>query len=516
MADITLAGLVDIGGYSRGGNVLPDPDNSWRIASAYRLHRIQPMELIHPRPESGEYAAWRWADSNMDHEVKISWVGNDAPYRVSVIRGPAGCSIGGVATQTFIRTAIAGTDLYEHSLPENFAVFKCPTSGLTQGVSYNVRIVVESQSEVKIVNFSFTLDDTKSVWFSGTGNDANAGTFANPKQTFGHGYGLTNSDQKIYRYLAGTYIVNSGTELNNASLTNKCKSYIGAHAGVVFNFDTGHITTGGDDITIMGVKTVGGRPDVGNVRQFDFRSRCRRVMFHDVEFETNAVGTNGGDNPAAVFFGNIDPNYHEYISFSDCRLTDGSKTQMFTLFSVRKFSAFNCHAPNMNTTTHNGANVFHLKHGFQDCTLQFLSASGRTDTGLIWVSSQEPALCDNIDVSFSVFDYAASNTGFNAMRLNGQVSGAQPNANDLYVQRCAFIARQAGASGSSISAETFGSGLPLAKISACAWQSAGSTFILGTGSENVGVASEQAADVTNLANDKKGIIGHKIYSTLVT
>ena len=502
-------------GKLQSGAVPINPDNSWRTQSAYRVEHVQSMELVHPRPEAGANAAFRWADSNMNHEVKISWVGNDAPYRVSIISAPAGSSIGGVQTQVFDRVAIDGTDLFRHDIPASFAVFTCPAAGLTQGVLYSAKVLVESQSETMIVNLSFTVDDTKSVWFSGSGSDLADGTFAAPKQTFAHGFNLAGGDEKIYRYKAGTYVVNNGTPLNNATFVGHCKSHVGAEAGVIFNYDTGHMTKGGDDITIMKLKTIGGRPDVGNVRQFDFDSRVRRAMFHDVDFETNVVGTNGGDNPSAVFFGNIDPSYHEYISFSDCSLTAGSKTQMYTLFSVRKFSAINCHAPDMDTTTHNGAHAFHFKHGFQDCTMQFCSASGRTDTGLVWVSSQEPALCSNIDLSFSLVDYAATNTGFNSTRLNGQLSAGQPNAADLYVQRMSFVARQAGASGSSISAENFGTGTPLAKISACAWQSAGSTFVLGTGSEFVGTASEKVADINDLANDKKGLIGHAIYSTAV-
>jgi len=494
-----------------------NPDNSWRTQSTYRIFRTQTMALIHPSNNAGAYAAFRWSDSNMDHVVKISWVGDDAPYRVSILNAPAGSTIGGVQTQVFNRVAVAGTDLFEHQLPENFAVFTCPTEGLTQGQTYSVRIRVESQSEVIHANFLFTHDDTKSVWFSGTGNDANAGTFANPKQTFGHGYNLANSEQKIYRYKAGTYSVNDGIAGNDATIYGKCRSHVGYENGVIFNFDTGHITGGGDDITIMKIKTVGGRAaSVGNVRQFNFGSRVRRIIFHDVEFETNVVGTTGDDNPAAVFFANISPNYHEDVTFSACRLTDGSRSQMFVLFSVRRFSGVDCHADSMlDTSGHNGAHAFHFKHAFQDCSMQFCSAGGRTDLGLIWVSSQDPAACANISISFTSLDYSASNSGYNSMRLNGQVSTGQPNATDLYVQRCSFAARQSQSSGSSISADSNGINTPLAKISACAWQSSGSTFILGSGSEYVGASSEKVSDVYSLANDKKGLIGHKIYSTLV-
>jgi len=317
-----------------------NPDNSWRIASAYRLHRYQPLHLVHPlETQAGAMAAFRWADSNADHEVKIAWLGDDAPYRVTLINGPAGSSIGGVQAQTFGRVPVAGTSLFEHQLPQNFAVYRRSKSNFAQGQTHNVKILVESQSETFVCSFTFTDDDTKSVWFSGVGNDSNAGTFASPKQTFGHGFNLAGGDQKIYRYRSGTYSVNNGTPLNNANFDGKCKSHIGAEAGVIFNFDTGHLTKGGDDLTFANIKTIGGRPDVGNVRQFDFDSKTRRAIWHNVEFETNVVGTTGGDNPTAVFLGNIDPsntglNYHENIVFSSCSLTPGSKTQMYCPFCV--------------------------------------------------------------------------------------------------------------------------------------------------------------------------------------
>lgn len=520
---ITLA-LRNIGGTSGSGFPAINPSNAWRIAAPFRIYDYQSMGLQHPLEDrAGQYAAFHWADSNMDHEVKIAWVGDDAPYRVSIIDAPAGSSIGGVQTQTFNRVPVAGTDLFEHQLPENFAVFKRVKESFSQGQTYTVRVLVESQSETIICRFTFTDDDTKSVWFSGTGNDANAGTFASPKQTFGHGFNLAGGSEKIYRYKAGTYVVNNGTPNNNANFVNRCKSHIGAEAGVLFNFDTGSFSAGGDDLSFYNLETTGGVPTMrgGNVRQFDFDGVTRRSIWHNVAFETNVIGNAGDDNPCAVFLGNVDGGntglvYHENIVFSDCRLKAGSKTQMYTPFRVVGFVAINCHAPEMNTTLHNGSRPFHLKDGYRDVTVQFFSASGKTDGGLFWASSQAPQFCSNISISLGLLDYAASNTAYNAMRLNGQQSGSDPNATDLYLKRTSFIARQSAASNSSIVAETNGSGLPLAKISACAWQSSGSTFVIGAGSEFVGTASEKVSDVLSLPNDKKGLIGHKIYSTLVT
>ena len=72
-----------ITGRLESGYFPPDPDSSWRVATAYRLAHHQTMQVVHPRPEAGVYAAHKWSDSNMDHEVKISWVGDDAPPQVS-------------------------------------------------------------------------------------------------------------------------------------------------------------------------------------------------------------------------------------------------------------------------------------------------------------------------------------------------------------------------------------------------------------------------------------------------
>lgn len=512
MTDISSA-LNRVNGKLRSLYPPINPDNSWRIDNAFRVFKSFPIELIHPlQNEAGPYAAFRWSDSNMPHKVKISWFGGEAPYRVTLVSAPSGASIGGVQTQTFTKTQIGATNKYEFSMPENFAVFECPTSGLTQGTTYSVTVLVEDMNGAVLVPFTFTHDDTKSVWFSGAGSDANAGTFSSPKQTFGHGYGIANAHTKIYRYKSGTYLINNGAALNDAQFNSThCNSHIAYESGVIFDYSTGHMTGGGDDITLIGYQTIGGRPDYGSVKQVNFDQRVRRVTVHDVAPFTNVVGSTGGDNPSAFFFPNIDPNYHENISFSDCAMVAGSKSQLFSMFSVRRFSAINCHAENMDTTSHNGAHAFHLKHAFQKASIQFCSASGRTDTGLLWVSSQEPTLCSDIDISNCRLDYSVTNIGYNAMRLNGQVGGGQPNASELYVQRCSFISPA-----SSISADQNGLAVNPAKISACAWQSSGSTFILGAGYIEVGTPSDKVSDVDDLAIDKAGTIGHKIISTLVS
>ena len=495
------------------GNYVPvNPDNSWRVAETFRPAFSFNSIPLHPLPNAGQYAAHKWSDSHMPHQVKISWFGDEAPYRCTILTAPEGATIGGVSKeQTFNKVRVGETDKYEFQLPVHFALFECPVENLIQGQSYSVSIRVESMKGSNVRNFTFTHDDSKSVWFSGDGNDANQGTFSSPKRSFGHGYNLPNANTKVYRYKAGVYMVNNGTPMNDAEFNSThCKGHIAYEDGVIFDYSEGHMTGGGADITLMGFKTRGGRPDRANVRQIDFNTRVTNFICHDVEALTDVAGTTGGDNPAFVFFPNIDPQYHENITFSDCRMAPGSKSQMFVNFSVRKFAAINCHAPDMNTASHNGAHAFHLKHGFQDCSIQFCSGSGVTNEGLVWVSSQDSANCKNIDVSFCRWEYSPLNTTYNAMRLNGQVSAGQPNAENLYVQRCSFVSPA-----SSINADRNGLTTNPAKISACAWQSPGSVFVQGSGYEFIGNASEKVTDVDDLVQDKKGLIGHKIYSTLV-
>jgi hypothetical protein len=514
MTNITLAPLRNFDGKLDSSFVQVNPDNSWRIEGAYRVFNTQQAIPLHPlEAAAGAYAAFRWADSNMNHKVRISWAFLEPPYRVTILNAPPGATIAGFGLeQTFTRVEVGTSGVYEHQLPADFALFDCPTDVLTQGVLQSARVLVEGQNGSYVSRFKFTADDTKSVWFSGAGNNANAGTFASPKQTFGHGYGLANAHTKIYRYKAGTYEINNGTSMNDAEFNSMhCKSHIAAEDGVIFDYSTGHMTGGGDDITLIGYKTIGGRPDRGNVRQVDFNARVRRLLVHDVEVETNIMGTTGGDNPCGFFFPNIDPNYHEQITFSDCTLNANSNSALWIWFSVRKAVSINCHGLNIDTEPSNGSKVFHLKHAFQDCSVIFCSGSGVTDEGLIWVSSQNPSLCKNIDISFCSWDYFAENEFYNPMRLNGQVGASDANAENLYIQRCSFVSPI-----SSISADQNGLSTNPAKISACAWQSPGSVFVSGSGYEFVGGASEKVADVNNLAENKAGLLGHKIYSTLVS
>lgn len=494
-----------------------NPDNAWKIASPYRLDHVFPISLVHPRQnDSGSMAYFKWADTKSEYVCRPSWFGGEPPFRLTLVNAPAGMTIGGGTEQTFTRTLSAHAGIYTHSLPNDYATIRwSPTVG-QHGNTYTVTLLVEDQTGgTLLITWTVTVDDTKFKYFdSVSGNNANAGTFAAPYQTFGYGYASVASAQNyIYKYKAGTYTIHSGVVENDASFdSTHCKSHIGITAGVIFDCTYGEFSGGLSDICLMNLKLTGGQPARSNVRQVNLTNRSDRAYINRVEFDTTEGGTQSpfADNPCGIMFSNIDPNWHYNVSITDCNLSATSTTGMYILFAVRDSIVENTTASGINISTTNGDIIGHFKDGCYNVGLRFSDYSGDPAGGVFFVSNQTPSRALNSDINYCRFVTTGSTYGA-TIRWNAQVPALENMPAGQYIQRCSIDANTV----KPIKMEDSGAGSKV-NYSGILWDSTWSTIDGGsTGGQSVGQTSVKVADINSISSDDIGKRGWVIASTLV-
>jgi len=492
-----------------------NPDNSWKIAAPYRLDHVFSLSLVHPRQaDAGSMAYFKWADTKSEYVCRPSWFGGEPPFRLTLVNAPAGMTIGGGTEQTFTRTLSAHAGIYTHSLPNDYATIRWqPTAG-QHGNTYTVTLLVEDQTGgTLLITWTVTVDDTKFKYFDAvSGSDGNAGTFASPYQTFGFGYNLASAQNYIYKYKAGTYNVHNGTTGNNAAFDSAhCKSHIGIAAGVVMNTSGGHFSSGTADIYMANMQINGTRSDVLG-RQFYLDAQCNQLTFNRVDFLTTSLGSNSGDNPCAVFTGNLVSPYHNNISITDCTLNSASVSAMYVLFGVKNGVVENTYSSGATIPASNGAFIGHFKDSSYNLGLRFSDYSGDCANGPFSVSNQAPSRCLNSDINYCRFQTIGSVFGA-TLRWNAQQSGADVLPAGQYMQRCSIDANTVIPS----KFEKFATGTNLVNYSGCLWQGTSSTIDGGsTGGQSVGTTSVKVADINSLSADDIGKRGWVIASTLVS
>lgn len=499
--------------YGSGMPNLPN-NNNWKIAVPYRAPHSFPMTPISPRSDSGTMAYHKYGSTHFTYRCQLVWFGGEGPFRCSISSDHPNAKIGTSTLQTWNRTVNPiNANMYDHTRPNDAYEANCVFTDADIGKTFFFNAVVEGQNgQALLFKWQVTVDNSKFMFFSSTlGNDTNPGTFTEPKQTFGYGYAtVTNPQNYIYVYKAGTYQVHNGTAGNSAAFNSThCKSHIGIEPGVTFDMTTGSLTGSGDDITLYNIKLSGGMSTLNDVRQVNFGNGVNRVLFAKCEFDIPFAGTLANDNPAGVFFPNIDPLYHSYIGFVGCTLTPGSVSQMFVFFSVRYGQADGCTALGMNTNAHNGSRAYHLKHGYQNCGIRDSSAGGKTNTGLIGINSQNGPLCKNVEITNCYLNYDNTNTSESTMTLNLQAWGAsQAGCEEMHIQRCS-----GGIYGSFARSPNYAQLTYPPVLNGNAWQY--SEASLSAYHINPLTPNKKVTNINMLSTEDVGVIGHVISSTLV-
>lgn len=515
------SGANPANGKFESGFVAINPDNSWRIASEYRLQRTDTLAMVTHLSSSGTMAAWRWASSNHKYVSRLGFRGGEPPFRVSILQGPSGATVGGTSTtQTWTRTqSVVDPSLYIHSMPTNMNEIHWQPSAGDVGTTKKFRVRVESADDQVIEHtFYVAVDNSKFYYFSQTGSDSNTGLFGSPWLTFGKGYSTAGGQNRIHCYYSGTYQVHNGTAGNAAAFdATHCASHIGLESGVTFNVDTGSFSGGTSDITIYNVTVTGGDPNMqsGNVRQFNLTNKSDRATFWKVTGNTNVVGIQTtADNPAGIFFADLtSPAYHENVAIMDCVQPATAKTQLTVFFQVKNSLIENLTSLSPSISTSNGPLVFGLKDGVLNCTVRMCDISASTPNLLIHLYSQDWASCGNIDMHYCrLINQNPSSTA--TMSFNDQVDAApKEKPINYWVQRCSIDANTS----IPFSFKNYtGLGHPV-NYSGILWESSATTIDGGTtGGQSVGTTSVKVADINNVSAANLGVRGWAIASTLVT
>jgi len=272
----------------RSDYIAINPDNSWRIATQFRLDHSYDMVAVHPRASDADGMAYfKWADTKSNYKCRVSWFGGEPPYRLTMLNGPSGATIGGSAVQVFTRTLDATVSgMYVHTVPNNFAEIDWLPSVGQHGNTYSFSILVEDQAgRTLLIPWSTTVDDTKFKYFdSASGNDSNSGTFELPYKTIAFGFALTNSNNYIFKLKNGSY------PLNQSTASNKCRSIIGIGSAAVLDTSAGGISGNFDDFAIINCDIDGSPVTSGHFKPINVQSRSRRIVFHKLRFK-NIVPT---------------------------------------------------------------------------------------------------------------------------------------------------------------------------------------------------------------------------------
>ncbi len=507
--------INSVGSRSQSGYPSMNTNNAWRIAAPYQLHRVDTMRQVTHKPDSGAYAFWRWASTKHPNVKRVAWQGGHPPFRFSVYKN-------GVleGETTWVRTqSLVNPLMYDHTYPTNGYEHTFHPDISENGTTINYKYLVESQDgQVLLINAPTQVDNSRFKYFDAVdGNNANAGTFEAPYQTFGYGYAsVANAQNYIYCYNAGTYNVHNGTTMNNAAFNSThCKSHVGVESGVIMDVSQGNFSAGTSDIYVANFKVTGGRADLANVRQFDLDVKCTNFHAHRITGDLTFVGTVADDNPATFMFWNLtSPNYHENIAFTDCVLASTALAQFATLFQCKNVIVERFVSLSPNTTAVNGGQHFHIKDGGLNVTIRHCELSGSSTDGMLNVPSQDWESCGNVDIHFCKIVNLETGSG-EVSKWNSQVHTLpmQKPAN-YYVQRCDVDAYQA-------SPFTFHDythiGSPV-NYSAIRWESTSSTFDNGAGTDkaiSVGATTVKVADIDTYSADDLGVRGYKISSTLV-
>jgi len=509
--------LYSIGGRSESGFPAINPNNNWRIAAPFRLHRVDTMRQLTHKPESGAYAFWRWASTKHPNTKRPAWQGGHPPFRVTVFRdGVSESEITWVRTQS-----VVDPTKYDHTYPTYGYDHTFQPDLAENGTTINYSYLIESQDgQALVIRAPTQVDNSRFKYFAQTpaGNNANAGTFEAPYETFGYGYAsVANAHTYIYCYKAGTYNVHNGTVMNDAAFNSThCKSHIGIEPGVIMDVSTGHFSNGASDISIAKFAVIGGRADRADVRQFDLSAQCVRFSAHGIVSLT-VQGLTGGDNPSGFMFWNLtSPAYHEDIAFTDCVLAAGSTAQFATFFQCKNAVIENFRSDSVAATANNGAQHIYPKDGCLNFTIRHCELVGSAGNGgMLGVASQDWESCGNIDIHFcKIVNLLSGAATVSRWNLAVDLAGEQ-KPQDYYIQRCDVDAYQT----SPFTFENYEEvGYPV-NYSAIRWESTSSTFNNGAdagGGVSVGETTVKVADINTYSADDLGIRGYKISSTLVT
>lgn len=399
-----------------------DPSLLYRTAPSYTpVDTGFTMVATSHLQESGDDAYHKWASSKFTYKSRLCWFGGQAPFRITMIESPATSYIGvSGKTQSMTRSLDETVALvYNHVLPTDWAVVSWPVTPAELGTTGFFKILVEdNKGDQLIFRFSVNADDSKFIFVDGiSGNDSNSGSWDLPKMTFDNARVQTG---KIAAYkTAANYPVVDG---DAGDLSGFVKSHIGLVDGVEFNTTAEQFgaSSAASDLAYINITFNGSVSANANCRVMYYGNKTDRSIWWKCKFKNVAVGTNGGDNPACMFFGNQAgaqdsaptlPASHanNYLNVIACEKNTSVLTQLFTMFSTRYVCVEEnkMYCPSTATVSNGGTGLnFKASGNYISCRFNYgegaVSNGDSLGTGLINFANQASYQCKYQECCYNV------------------------------------------------------------------------------------------------------------------
>ena len=457
---IQAARTINVGRGSGGGG----PVGDWLVHAGIARYSNFSLEAIYPRPdaETASFAYHRKTHSQLNYRVPVGVRGGSVPYRFELIQAPEDMTIG----QEMNRTVDIETGKIIHAPGETYGIINWEDAEATGTHTVQVR-VTDQLGETIDLTWEVECDDDAFVFLNSTsGNDANAGTFEAPLQTFHAGLWRGSDADNTY---AGKIAIFTGTfdiyaaEPNTSPALSAAKplSYIGV-GGCTFNTSQGHFRTSGNitDLTEMGIDFTGSRTDLSNNRIHNFTNRLLRHTQSECSFDNITPGTNPTDNPACNFY--ADGLSHQYLYYSRNVLGDNCAEQLYCIFESQHVLDEFSEGMNLNIATGtNGGSAVHWKDDTSFAELRFAMLKG-TANQLIHLAQQNtnwPGAVSATDqeVRFNTLIYNSSGSSVLQALFQNSQSSSGSNGRNLFIYRNTIISSRRAYTirNSSIEGQTF-------------------------------------------------------------
>lgn len=452
MTTFSMPGLVNPAtGLLDPTYVQPNPDNSWKIASAYQYTTTPfEMEMVTLRRDSGADAYHKFASVNWEYKAYIGWKGGKPPFRITLLEYPTGASIGSSGfEQTMVRTLDSiGGMVYSHTIPTEANTIKWQPQPIDVGQTRKFKILIEDSAGAQKTNTHYvTVGESKFVYVDiNAVDDSGAGTWAASKKTFNAAH---NNSGKICVYkTAGTYAVTFGG-LNDSD--NRVRSHIAITGGVVFDMTAQQFgsSTPSTDLAFVNIEFSGVVPTEQNANTFKLSGKTSRALWWGCRWRNITLGTVATDNPACIIlrglgnppdtdiygrgsYLNLPSSYSHYdIAVVQCDVDATVDSQQIVAFSAtRCLWEYNTASYKATYVTvggnNNGSNWLHCKDSVSQVTARFnVCSEGGFLTGGIIFTNQRGWWCNEQEMLFNVTKWSqGTGTSWNRQALYAGDTGA--------------------------------------------------------------------------------------------
>lgn len=420
---------------------------AWQLPTDNYVIQKLPGRFISPRPDSetdlnSDRAYYRKNHSQVEYRVRLCVKGMSWPLKYDIITAPAGTTIVG----ELARSIDGATGKILHTWPTGYATITCPAANMSTGTSSFTCQATGQDGNTLQISWTSDRDDTAFVFIDETnGNDANAGTFASPLESFYAGLWKSSQSDSTFAgkravFRTGTYVVGSSGTNNTINTSVKPATYM-AFPGeeVIFDTSGSHFFGNGttqEDLSVIDIICDGSRV-VTNPRVWNIDSQTARHLFWGVSFRNTATGTSGTDNPCCI--GHFDnSNYRTDIAIVDCVAESTVDCSLWVGFACDGVLIEGNSVTDVNMPASNGSYGINAKDDLLNLTVRANFVKGTIAEYGIDVKNQTHLGCGNQEVCWNTVVFTGNQNVDAAIAWN--TSSTTPDGTNTHDFRNSAVA----------------------------------------------------------------------------